>query len=184
MHSSITLTEGDERRTNRPRTIRSDAKTYSLTGLTRCTECGSTLRNFGGNNRPRLVCNGRLKGWGCNQSSAFLDIYEKQLEVYLETFHIPSNYQEKILEMHKKLSSSINIDEEKRGLEGRLTRVTDLFRWGHISREGYLAESTEIRKSIGQLNAFDPIGNGIDALASFLRDISEAWKISTLPTPS
>ena len=62
-------------RTSKPQTIRSDAHVYSLTGVARCFDCGSTLRTFKGRGRRRLVCNGRIKGNKCTQPSTFLDIF-------------------------------------------------------------------------------------------------------------
>lgn len=62
-------------RANQPRTVRSDASIYSLTGIARCAECGSTMRNFKGRGRVRTVCNGRIKAGDCNQPSTFLDVY-------------------------------------------------------------------------------------------------------------
>lgn len=77
------------RRTTNRGSIRSDASIYSLTGIARCAQCGSTLRSFKGTGRVRLVCNGRIKGGNCTQPSTALDIYEKQLIAYLASFHIP-----------------------------------------------------------------------------------------------
>ena len=81
--------------------IRSDATIYSLSGITRCAECGSTLRSFTSRGKTRLVCNGRLNRGDCSQSSSFLDIYEKQLREYLNMFNIPIDYQERILAEQK-----------------------------------------------------------------------------------
>ena len=116
---------------------------------------------------------------GCTQSSTTLDVYEQQLIAYIESFHIPSDYQERILEMYKNIQSACDIEEEKRALEGRLHRAQDLYKWGHISREEYLAESFEIRKDLGQIKAFDPKGNGLDVLAAFLKDLALAWNKSS-----
>lgn len=168
-----------ERRTRRPRTIRSDASIYSLSGLVRCAECGSTLRVFKGNGRARLFCNGRLKGWGCTQPSAHLDICEQQIMAYLGTFHIPQDYQDRILETYRKLQNSFDLEKERNSLEARLRRVKDLYKWGHMTKEEYMIDSAEIRKELGQIAAFNPEGKGLDTLASFLTDITIAWKHSS-----
>ncbi|MFC1864789.1 recombinase zinc beta ribbon domain-containing protein [Chloroflexota bacterium] len=55
-------------RANQPRTVRSDASIYSLTGIARCADCGSTMRTFKGRGRVRTVCNGRIKTGDCNTS--------------------------------------------------------------------------------------------------------------------
>ncbi len=89
------------RRSRTPRTIRADARTYSLSGIARCGECGSTLRSFRGRGRVRLACNGRLKAGDCGQASTFLEFYEQQLADYLRAFTVPADYQKKILDAHR-----------------------------------------------------------------------------------
>lgn len=41
------------------------------------------------------MCASRMQGKGCQQKSALLEVYEAQIEGYLENFHIPDDYQEK-----------------------------------------------------------------------------------------
>jgi len=83
-------------------TINIKANTYSLSGLMRCNKCQSTIRlHKSQKGKPRVYCAGRAKGdTNCNSKSTFLDIYEAQIEWYLEHFLIPEDYQEMILEVH------------------------------------------------------------------------------------
>ena len=123
-----------EARTRRQRTVRTDAHTYSLSGVARCADCGNTLRSFTGRGRVRLACNGRIKGGACTQTSTFLDVYESQLLHYLQAFSIPSNYQEKILEAHRRLESAYNTTKQLETLRTRLERLRELYEWGHTTR--------------------------------------------------
>lgn len=101
------------RRTTNRGSVRSDASMYSLTGIARCVQCGSTLRAFKGRGRVRLICNGRIKIGDCTQPSTYLDVYEQQLIAYLASFQIPQDYQEKILDMHRKLNSTYDQEKKK-----------------------------------------------------------------------
>jgi len=65
-----------EKRITSKGTIRSDARIYSLSGIVRCAECGSTLRAFSSRGKVRLVCNGRLNRGDCKQPSSLLETYE------------------------------------------------------------------------------------------------------------
>ncbi|MFC2006042.1 recombinase family protein [Chloroflexota bacterium] len=162
----------DRRITSRG-TIRSDATIYSLTGITRCVECGSTLRSFTSRGKTRLVCNGRLNRGDCNQSSSFLEMYEKQLREYLSVFNIPEDYQERILAEQKKLLEAYDIDEQRSTLETQLKRLDELYQWGRKTRSEYLADSNAIKR---QLQRFKPTDvNILQKLASFLKDITQAW---------
>jgi len=50
-----------------------------------------------------VYCRGRTQGADCNCKATFLEIYEAQIEWYLENFVIPEDYQERIIEAHRKL---------------------------------------------------------------------------------
>ena len=89
-------------RNNSAKTTRADARVSSLSGVARCHECGATLRTMRNRGVARMVCNTRLKRGECTQVSARLDIYEGQLLNYLEAFHVPEDYQQRLLEEHKK----------------------------------------------------------------------------------
>ena len=166
-------------RANQPRTVRSDASIYSLTGIARCDDCGSTMRTFKGRGRVRTVCNGRIKAGDCNQPSTFLDVYEQQLLVYLRAFRIPEDYQEKILEAQSKLEASYSVENERKALQGRLNRVKELYEWGHKNREEYLADYTAIHRKLQELTPADVRPQALERLASFLKDIAAAWEQAT-----
>ena len=162
-----------ERRITGRGTICTDANTYSLTGLARCVECGSTLRAFIARGRVRLVCNGRLNRGDCSQSSSFLDIYERQLRAYLDSFHIPEDYQKRILAEQRRLQSAYDINAQRKGLEAQLVKLTELYKWGHKTRSEYLAEYNAIKRRLNQLTPFDE--SILEKLAYFLQDITQAW---------
>ncbi|MFC1994468.1 recombinase family protein [Chloroflexota bacterium] len=164
------------RRAAKPRTIRLDASVYSLSGVALCAECGSTLRSFKGKGRVRLACNGRLRGGSCPQPSSFLEIYEKQLAAYLGAFHIPPDYQKKIMEAHSNLQSAYDSDKRKAALETRLRRVKELYEWGHKTKEEYLADCSEIRHELQKILPEKLNVDVLVKLADFLRDIRSAWK--------
>jgi len=83
--------------------------------------------NFKG--RARVYCASRAEGLGCDFSGTFLDIYERQIEWYLENFVIPDDYQKKILDAHCKLTTaSDDIESRKEALKASLIRLKDQYR--------------------------------------------------------
>ena len=163
-------------RTTNQGTIRSDARVYSLTGIARCAECGSTLRSFKGRGRVRLACNGRLRTGMCSQPSSFLDLYEEQLMAYFGRFKIPDNYQEQILDNQRKLESAYDVAQQRNALETRLEKTKDLYRWGHISKEEYLKDFAAINREMQQLPAMETNADTLEKLASFVKNIALAWE--------
>ncbi len=168
-----------ERRAHRPKTIRADSHTYSLSCIAKCAECGSGLRSFKGRGRVRLACNGRIKGNGCLAPSSFLDIYESQLTEYLRVFSVPEDYREKILAAQKTLESVYDTQKQRPVLTTRLERLKELYEWGHKSKEEYLKEYREIKTQLDQLQPLQSKNDALDKLASFLNDISRAWEQAT-----
>jgi DNA invertase Pin-like site-specific DNA recombinase len=162
--------------TNPAKTTRSDAKPCSLSGVARCAECGGTLRVQHAHGRIRLGCSTRLKGGNCPQVSGYLDIYEQQLQAYLEAFHIPEDYQEKIFEAHQKLQSAYSdVDKQRTRIKAALQRLEDLYQWGHKSKQEYLAEYNSLRQELELLEP-TPGAQNLDKLAQFLKNVALAWK--------
>lgn len=155
----------------------------SLTGIARCIYCGGRMNIWQRcNNRRRLVCYNRSEGQECPQRSAYLDVYEAQIEEYLRSFHIPADYRKKILEAQQRLYSAYDSDDvgrEQATLETALERLKELYKWGDKTREHYLAEKTEIER---RLRALAPLTESrlkkLDKLAHFLKHIAGAWKVA------
>jgi len=114
----------------------------------------------------------------CSQPSTFLNVYEEQLITYLGTFHIPTDYQKKVLEAQEKLQSAYgDVKQRKATLEAQLVRLKDQYKWGHKTRYEYLAEYNAIKR---ELRRFSPIlDNMLNSLAFFLKDITQAWRQAT-----
>jgi DNA invertase Pin-like site-specific DNA recombinase len=156
-------------------------KIYSLTGMVFCWYCGekghegrihiSCVKN----GKPRMGCYNRAKGWDCPQKSASLDLYERQLRDYLEMFVIPKDYQQQILDTHKKLQESYDVEKEQKQLQARLGRLKELYKWGDIGREEYHSEKDQIEGQLAKLTPFITSGEPLKRLAEFLANVTIAW---------
>jgi len=153
----------------------------SLTGITYCWYCkGGIHVSFTKMGKPRLGCYNRSKGWGCPQRSALLEVYEEQIKEYLKTFHIPEDYQLKILEAHRKLEGAYhNLDRERARWEAQLERMKDLYRWGDMSKEVYLKERQAVLKKLNALAPAQSQTQNLERLAHFLANVADAWKEAT-----
>jgi hypothetical protein len=104
-------------------------------------------------------------------------LYEQQLIEYLNSFHIPEDYQHRILEAHRKLQSAYDdVTKQKAALERRLQRAKELYEWGHKSKEEYWADYNMIQQQLQSLAPAKDQARGLERLALFLKDISEVWK--------
>jgi hypothetical protein len=126
----------------------------------------------------RIYCAGRSQGRGCDCRGTFLSIYEAQIRWYLENFIIPQDYQDRILEAHRKLQSAYTnteIEKEKAALEARLKRVKELYEWGHKSKDEYLADYDAIQKQLRLLFPLEVRDSSLGKLAQFLASVVGAW---------
>lgn len=163
------------------RTINARARTYSLSTLMRCDRCGSKMRiQMSPKGRARIYCAGRAEGLGCNNKGTFLDVYEAQIVWYLENFVIPEDYQARILEAHRRLQSAYDdTNRQKEALQTSLKRVKELYRWGHISKEEYLADYEDAQRELERLTPVEDKSELLDRLAHFLANVADAWKEAT-----
>ena len=173
------LMSRERNRNNSARTTRADARPSSLSGLARCYGCGGKLRTMRNRGVARMVCNTRLKRGDCSQTSSRLDRYESQLLGYLEAFHIPDDYQEKLLATHRRQNSAHDDSELRRTrLLTALHRLRELYKWGDVTRKQYLSESREIDDELRSLKQPDTDSISMTKLAQFLEDVSSAWELA------
>jgi hypothetical protein len=128
----------------------------------------------------RVYCAGRAQGLGCDCKGTFLKVYEAQTRWYLENFVIPEDYQEKILEAHRKLQSAYDdAGKRKATLEARLKRIKELYEWGHKPREEYLADYDAIQRELRTLTPVEDRSKELDKFAKFLASVVDAWDKAT-----
>ena len=117
---------------------------------------------------------------GCHQKSARLSVYEAQILTYMATFHIPEDYQQRILEDHGKLQAAYSDTEgQRRKLEVQLKRVKELYVWGDYIRSEYEARKDLILAQMEQLEPHGLEVQHLDKFAQFLGDVPAAWEAAT-----
>ena len=160
-------------------TINTSAKTYSLSTLMWCRRCNSKMRmQQSPKGEVRIYCAGRAQGKDCNCRGSFLRSYEAQIRWYLENFIIPKDYQDRIIEAHRKLHSTysnMEIEKERATLETRLKRVKDMYEWGHKSRDEYLRDYERIQQQLRLLLPLEIRDSSLEKLAAFLANVGQAW---------
>jgi len=170
--------EWRQRNRKAPKNHPARASISSLTGIAYCWYCKGRMHTGATKNgKKRIMCASRIQGKGCHQKSALLEVYETQLEAYLENFQIPDDYQEKMLEAHRKLQAAYDDSEKQRAeLQARLERNRKLFRWGDISEDEYLAEKEKIQRELKTLTPSENDSKVLERLATFLKSMAQAWR--------
>ena len=175
-----TVQTARESNRKKPKTVNHRANTYSLSGLMVCDICGSRIRiHQNKKGRTRVYCSGRANGKECTGEGTFLDVYERQVEWYLESFTIPEDYQERILKVYSQLNSrQADTAVTKVTLESKLKRLKDLYSWGDIEEGEYRSQRDGIQEEIASLHTGSQNGDSLERLAVLLRNVVEGWRLA------
>ena len=66
-------------------------------------------------------------------------------------------------------------DSQRARLQARLGRTKELYGWGDITRERYLAEREAIHRELQVLTPIEEQSKNLGKLAQFLDNVSDAW---------
>ena len=160
-----------------PLSVNSNANTYSLSGLMVCGICGSRIRiHKNDKGRIRVYCSGRAQGEQCSCKGTFLDVYERQVEWYLDQFEIPDDYQQRILQWYTALGTDHEDAAKARvKLEGRLRRTKDMYGWGDITEEEYRTQRDAINQELNELPIENRNERTLERFADLISSVKNGW---------
>jgi len=167
-----------DRKRRQPVHCPSGATQSSLTGICRCFYCHGRIRTgCTHSGRKRLMCSNKIKRNGCESESAYLEVYEAQIEAFLEHFIIPDEYQGLILRTYQQQEAAADdIETKRRKLQGQAGRIRRLFVIGDITEREYMIEKAKVDTQLEGLSPHDCESTVLQGLADFLRDIPAAWR--------
>jgi DNA invertase Pin-like site-specific DNA recombinase len=156
-------------------------KVNALTGIAYCWYCKGRIHTlYHYHDEPRVGCYTNHKGNDCQQKSANLSIYENQLASYLNTFHIPEDYQQRMLEAQQELEKAYSdAAAQKERLERQLTRVRELYEWGDSPKAEYETKRDQILDQLRSLAVPQQPAEHLEKMARFLADVPAAWAAAT-----
>jgi hypothetical protein len=154
---------------------------YSLTGLLRCAQCRERMRVVRTEHgRVRYHCRSKQQGWGCSGKGSFLDVYEQQLLTDLAAFTLPDDWRRFVLdEAAAEAQTGAESERLRQQLQGRLSRLRELYGWGDLAREEYQAERSRIERELARLTPQEPQDDRLGTLAAYLENLPAAWSDAT-----
>jgi site-specific DNA recombinase len=166
-----------ERRATNPLPVKRQARVYSLSGLLRCQYCGGTLHIHRDKGRARAYCYRGRQGPKCEQRSTFLDVYEKQILDYLESFSLPEDLQQALVHVQERSREGIaDVAARRQRIETQLENVRTLFELGDLSKEEYVARRERLIRERDSLRETDEWEGILAQAAAFLSDLPAAWR--------
>jgi hypothetical protein len=128
----------------------------------------------------RVYCYQERQVKRCGQRSSFLDGIEEQLAEYLGTFRLPQETIDHIVSLHEQARDTRNDTEiRRREIEGRLKRITELYKWGGLTKEAYLADRDRLAGELATLQTVNDYAGHVTRAAAFLSDLPAAWADAT-----
>jgi site-specific DNA recombinase len=160
-------------------TMPHSARTYSLSGVLRCGQCGGKLHTHS-NRRgmARVYCYTRDNLRGCEQRTVALQVLEEQVAQQLEALTIPDDYQRIVLEALISERPEMKQNEaNRRELRARLRRVGDRYELGEISKSEYEARCAALQAEIGRSETEDTLAHPdvLERLRGYLERVPAAW---------
>ena len=132
------------------------------------------------NGRIRYYCRNKAQGLGCTGRGSFLDVYEEQVAQDLGAFVLPADWKRYILGAAAAQRTSRRESEDLRqSIDGRLTRLKELYTWGDLTRAEYQEERRRLEAERAQLQPVSTAENHLDALAAYLESLPAAWGDAT-----
>jgi len=142
-----------------------------------CGFCCSRIRiHKNDKGRIKVYCSGRAQGGQCTCKGIFLDVYESQVEWYLDQFEIPDDYQQRILEWY----TALGLDHKDAAklrvkLDGRLRRTKDMYGWGDITEEEYRNQRDAINQELNELPIENQDERTLERFANVLKSVKTGW---------
>ena len=161
--------------------VRRNARRYSLSGLAVCGGCGGRLHfNTAPNGKGRAYCYQIQQRGGCGQRSVFLDGIEEQLRTYLATFALTQETVDEVVRLYQSATTQQD-DAARRGREltAKLERTKEMYSWGDLTREAYVAQRDHIERELALLKGTTDYASSVAQAAALLRDLPAAWDRAT-----
>lgn len=170
-----------ERRVNRrENSAPRQARIYLCTGLVRCARCGHRMRVHPAKRQTYhyYSCDHNLRQHECDQPYIPLAPVEEQVAAFLCSIRLPHDWQEQVQALvQAKARQQVGPKVTRSQLENRLTRLTDLYKWEHISQEEYLTERKDIEAQLAQLEP--RLTPAVDRAGTLLQNFAAVWKVAT-----
>ena len=138
---------------------------HSLSGLGICGHCGGRLHILTERKKTvRIYCYQRRQVSSCPQRSVLLPVIEEQITTYLQTFHLPDDVVAEVVSLYESAANNAqDADRERREIESKLERIAELYAWGDLTREAYLAERDRLQERLTGLRGDHGVADRADA---------------------
>src|SRR5438445_871262 len=144
---------------------------YVFSGLARCAECGERLwgqqvyRRNKTNDRVRTYRQLRHTKGGCRRGMHDERKLVARFGEFLDQWRLPADARRRIARYIAGRSQDETILARRRSLEEQLQRIRNLYRWGDLAEDAYIADRRRLTDALRTLSVSEDTGPSDDAIA-------------------
>ncbi len=165
-------------RATRPNHANIGTRSFALTTVLYCAECGGKMRGGGGRKSRIYRCTGKEHGLNCKQGETHADLLESQVGEFISGLCLPDDWRAKALSMIGEESGEVErIERDRRKMDGELSRARSLYVSGDMPEAEYNQHRVRITTSLSNLVL--PTMPDLSGAALILSDFGKVWKLAT-----
>jgi len=92
---------------------------------------------------------------------------------------LPEDWKARILEAAQERDGHDDVEARRRQLEGRLSRLRELYSWGDLERDEYQAQRDALERELTRLQPLERSDDRLAALAAYVESLPAAWADAT-----
>jgi site-specific DNA recombinase len=152
---------------------RTRVRTYPLSSVLRCARCGHRMTGVRSAKARYYRCRGRRVLGICDAPAIRADRAESAFAEWLGSYRLPDDWRDAIAGINVR---TVRAGERDRHavLRARLARLGELYAWGDLTRDAYLAQTAELKAEIGVIKM--PVMPTLERVAEALGDLGAAWR--------
>lgn len=153
-------------------TARTGKRTYPLSRVLRCAQCGYRMTGVTNGSRRYYRCVGRTWYGLCDAPVIRADDAEEAFAGWIGRYRLPDDWRKAVAQT---TLERVKVDERDRqsNAEERLKRLRDLYSWGDLAEEDYRRQVAEIRSA---MTVVRPGLAGLELVAGALKNLGRTWR--------
>lgn len=163
------------RRGHRGGALSRRGRVFPLSGLARCQRCGAPMRGY--SCKTTQIRYYRDPAYDqcrtCGQRLVPAQQAEDALGSFLSGLRLPQEWQAHVLHLVKQSAEAHDTEHTEGRLRNSITRLQQMYQWGHVEQGEYLSERTRLEAELAGLLPV-PTPN-LDRAAELLQNFSVLW---------
>jgi site-specific DNA recombinase len=159
---------------------RNKQKSDYLLDMLICVECGTQWVGWKVKGVRKYRDPATDKDQVCHQSPKYInaDVIEQKLIDVLFSLKLPDDWQERILQRFSEQKDTTPMLKHRVAVEGRLTRLRELYISGDIPKDQYEQRRAEFERELGSFVSLNARGVDLKRMAELVQGFADLWALA------